>query len=252
MAPQAEQIKIPDSMRLERRHSLSGLLRFQVCGKFGHVATCHRGLSAAQPSERPNAKHVSESWVVREAVAEDEPCLVSMALKGYAHSREVKDAGLDSASLDGHPDEIRYWKIYQPIVTALVRGGSVKVACPHGRETYDDSPAVIAGFAVTTPGLVHWVGIKRSIMKIEGAGTELARDLLGDALEREMRVTFDLMDMRKIGLQPALWKRDRAWLSGLRSLSMRTLDRDNAFTSVGAYLLDARREEWRQNSERAA
>lgn len=184
---------------------------------------------------------------------EDEGCLASMWLKSYAHSREVKDTGLEAAALDGHTDEIRFWKIYQPIVTALLRGGSVKVACDPGRATYEDHPAVIAGWACTTPGYVHWVGVKRNIMKVPGAGEDLVHDLLGPLLDTPgIRMSFESMDLRKLAMIPDHWKRDRSWLTGLRAMSTRLLDRDDAYRSVGAYLLDHRREEWRQNSERAA
>lgn len=191
-------------------------------------------------------------WTIRDAVAEDEACLVSMWLKSYAHSRDVRESGLESASVDGHPHEIRFWKIHQPIVTSLIRGGTVKVACDPERADYTRGPAVIAGWACITPEHVHWVGVKRSVMKIEGGAAELVTELLGAALEAPLRMTFDLMDLRRIGMHPEAWKRDRGWLAGLRSLSTRLLDKDATYTTVGQYLLDTRREEWRQNSERAA
>lgn len=193
-------------------------------------------------------------WIIRVAVPEDEPCLVSMWLKSYAHSRDVRESGLDSASVDGHPHEVRYWKIHQPIVTSLVRTGRVRVACPPDRATYERGPAVIAAWSCESDGLVHWVGVKRSVMKIAQGeeARELVGDLLGDGLGAALRTTFDLMDLRAIGLHPEGWKRDRGWLTGLRSLSTRLLDRDATYTSVGQHLLDERRQEWRQESERAA
>lgn len=191
-------------------------------------------------------------WTVRDALPEDEPCLVSMWLKSYAHSRDVRELGFDHAAVDGHPQEIRYWKIHQPIVTSLIRSGTVRVACPPDRATYEQGPAVIAGWACTTPGLVHWVAVKRSVMKVEGAGQDLVRDLLGSQLDGELRTSFDLMDLRRVGLAPTGWRRDRGWLSALRSLSTRVLDRDPVFSSIATHVLDERREGWMLNSERAA
>lgn len=191
-------------------------------------------------------------WTVRPYVAEDEGCVVSMWLKSYAHAREVAETGLARASEDGHPDEIRFWKIHQPIVMGLLGESEVLVACDPERSTYEPgAPAVIWAWACVSGDTVHWVAVKRSAAKA-GLGEDLVRALLGDRLEREQRTTFEMPDLARLRLIPKAWKRDRGWLSALRSLSTRMLDRDRLFGAVGAHVLDQRREEWRLSSERAA
>lgn len=189
-------------------------------------------------------------WIIRDAVPEDEPCLVSMWLKSYAHSRDIREAGLANATIDGHPDEIRYWKIHQPIVTRLIREGFVRVACPPDRATYENGLAVILGWACTTPTLVHWVSVKRTLAAIDGGniGRELVTDLLGDV--GPARMTFDLLDLRKLKAIPEAWRRDHTWLSTLRTISRRRLDADALFLDTAKHLLEAA--PWLSNSERAA
>lgn len=168
-----------------------------------------------------------------------------MWLKSYAHSSDMRELGLEQASVDGHPDEIRHWKIHQPIVTALIRGASIRVACDPERSTYEPgSPAVIWAWACLSGDVVHYVGIKRSASKA-GLAADLVRDLLGERLDGAQRTTFDLVDMARLKLVPPQWRRDRGWLSALRSLSTRVLDRDPLFASVGAHVLDSQRSEWK-------
>lgn len=174
-----------------------------------------------------------------------------MWLKSQMHARDTLESGLANARVDGHPDEIRAWKILQPIVTCLVRQATVIVACDPERSTYEPGlPAVIWGWAVVESGTVHGVGIKRSVVRA-GLGEDLARDLLGARLETEQRTTFELVDLAKLKMIPKEWRRDRGWLSSLRSLSTRVLDGDSMFERVGDFVL-SRREEWRPSSERAA
>lgn len=189
-------------------------------------------------------------WVIRDALPEDEPCLVSMWLKSYAHSRDVREAGFGEANADGSPDEIAYWRVHQPIVTALLAAGLVRVACQPGRAEYTDGrPAVIAGWVCTSPGLVHWIGVKRSVAKLDGGA--VARDMLVELLEGHgsMRATFDLLDAKKLGVLGDL-KRDRTWLGALRVLSARSLERDGLFSGVVERIMASRA--WTPSSERAA
>ncbi len=204
------------------------------------------------PSENPNAHSVSGDWTLRDFEPEDENCIVSTWLKGYSHAREVAETGLESARVDGHPDEIRFWKIHQPIVEALMRSGETRLACDPQRSTHEPgSPAVVWAWACCSGDAVHWVCVKRSVVRA-GLGEDIVRDLLGDRLTREQRTTFELVDLAKLKMIPREWKRDRGWLSALRSLSTRTLDRDALFARVGAHVLDTRREGWRTSTERAA
>lgn len=174
-----------------------------------------------------------------------------MWLKSQMHARDTLESGLSQAHVDGHPDEIRAWKILQPIVTCLVRQAEVIVACDPERSTYEPGlPAVIWGWAVTEAETVHGVGIKRSVVRA-GLGEDLARDLLGERLTTPQRTTFELVDLAKLKLIPKEWRRDRGWLSALRSLSTRVLDGDPMFAAVGGYVL-ANRDGWRPSSERAA
>lgn len=183
---------------------------------------------------------------------EDEDCIVSMWLKGFAHAREVKETGLENAATDGHPDEIRFWKIHQPILMGLLPQSTITVACDPERADYlPGKPAIIWAWSCTSGDTIHWVAVKRNAAKA-GLGEELVHALLGDRLDREQRTTFEMVDMARLRLIPKCWKRDRSWLATLRSLSTRMLDKDRLFASVGAHVLDQRREEWRQNSERAA
>ncbi len=186
---------------------------------------------------------MSGDWVIRDAVAEDEACCASMWLKSYAHSQGVRETGLENAGVDGHSDEIRYWKVHQPIVTSLLRSCTVRVACDPERSEYGPLPAVIWAWACVSDGAVHWVGVKRNVARA-GLGEDLVRDLLGDRLESQQRTTFELVDMRKLGMVPQAWRHDRGWLSALRALSSRMLDHDPLCAAVGAHVLDVRRREW--------
>ena len=214
-----------------------------------------RPREVAFTQREPNAPHVSETrepWIVRDYVPEDEACVVATWLKGYAHAREVADTGLRDAGVDGSPDEIRFWRIHQPIVTALLGSARIRVVCDPQRSTYDDGhPAVIWAWACVDDDSVHWVMVKRSAIKA-GLGEDLVRALLGDRLEREQRTTFELVDVARLRLIPKAWKRDRGWLAALRSLSTRMLDGDRAFAAIGNHVLDVHRRAWRASSERDA
>jgi hypothetical protein len=195
---------------------------------------------------------VSSDWTVRAYEDADENCVVSMWLKGYANAREVQDLGLKHASENGHPDQIRFWRIHQPIVTGLLRRSKVLVACDPARSTYADGlPAVIWAWACVSDDAVHWVAVKHSVVQAK-LGQEIVKALLGDRLEHPQATTFELADMRRAHAVPKSWFRDPGWLSSMRQLSTRMLDRDDLFASVGRHVLDAQRAEWRQKSERAA
>lgn len=195
---------------------------------------------------------MSADWVVRPYEAADENCVVSMWLKSYAHAREVIETGLRHAAEDGHAEEIRFWKIHQPIVMGLLERASLVVACDPSRSTYEGGrPAVIWAWACVSGETVHWVAVKRSAIQA-GLGPDLVRAVLGDRLDKPQSTTFELTDLRRLQMVPKTWLRDRGWLSAMRSLSTRMLDKDSLFASVGRHVLDAKRGEWRQNSERAA
>lgn len=189
----------------------------------------------------------SELWTLRPSEPSDENCLVSMWCKSHAHSREVREI-LPNANIDGSQDEIRHWRVHQPIVEALVHSCDVRVAVDplrvHGTTSL---PAVILGWACMSGEAVHWVAVKRSVVRA-GLGDELVRDMLGDRLDRVQTTTFELVDLAKLKMIPALWTRDREWLSSLRSLSSRTLAGDKLFASVAGHVVDARRAQWQPSS----
>lgn len=167
-----------------------------------------------------------------------------MWLKSFAHAHEVREMGLPNATTPGHQDEIRYWKIHQPIVTSLLHDCRVVVACDSERATYEASrPAVIWAWACFEGDTVHWVGVKRNVAAA-GFAADLMADLLGSRADAEQRTTFELTDLKRLQLVPKAWKRDRGWLAALRSLSTRMLEHDSSFARVGSYVLDVRRREW--------
>lgn len=193
----------------------------------------------------------SAEWTVRDFLPDDENCVVSTWLKSYAHAREVRGGDFPSANIDGHPDEIRFWRVHQPIVEALTRFGQVRVVCDPNRATYDNGPAVVWAWSCTSEDTVHWVCVKRSVVRA-GFGEDIVRDLLGERLERPQQTTFELVDLAKLKMVPEDWFRATHWLSALRDMSARTLEADSVFARVGAHVLDARRASWRSASERAA
>lgn len=205
-----------------------------------------------ESSESTKHDYVSAEWVIRPSLPDDESCLVSTWLKGYAHADEVRDR-FPGASQDGSQDHIRFWRVYQPIVEALLRGAAdVQVICDPARATYEpDSPAVIWAWACTSPDAVHWVCVKRSAAKA-GLAADMVRDLLGDRVTRDQRTTFELVDMTRTVKVPKIWKRDRGWLNAMRTLSSRMLAGDSLTANVGGHVLDLRRREWRPGTERAA
>lgn len=176
-------------------------------------------------------------WVVRQYVPEDEDCVVSTWLKGFARSRAIRSDDLAA-------DEIRYWKVYQPIVVALLARSEVRVLCDPDRvEHKPDAPAVIWAWSATSADDVHWVMVKRSA-GAAGLARDMVRDLLGDRLERHQRATFELVDLEKHKLAPACWTYDNQWLYDLQCVSTRLVDRDALFAVVASHIVDTRRIEW--------
>jgi hypothetical protein len=191
-------------------------------------------------------------WIVRPYEAEDEGCVVSMWLKSFANAREHETTKYPNAAKDGHSDQVRFWRIHQPIVTGILGASTITVACDPARaEHKPGEPAVIWAWACVSEDTVHWVGVKRNAVQA-GIGPDLVRALLGDRLDRPQATTFELVDLYRLKMIPAHWFRDRGFLSSLRSLSTRMLDRDETYARAGAHVLNHRREEWRQSSERAA
>ncbi len=93
---------------------------------------------------------------------------------------------------------------------------------------------------------------ERMMAALDGGeiGRELVRDLIGPLASEPQRMTFDLLDLRKLRVIPEQWRRDNGWLSTLRTISRRRLDADTLFVDTAKHLLEAA--PWLSNSERAA
>jgi hypothetical protein len=192
-------------------------------------------------------------WTIRGAVLEDEDCLVSMWVNQLLAGTDTKGAGRTDARVKGSPSNIEFWEDHQPLVEGLLRSGArVIVACDPERVTHEPgAPAVIHAWAVVDGDVVYGVGIKRESVRA-GFGPELARLVLGDALERSMRTVLDLVDLAKLKMIPLRWRRERGWGSSLRQVSERLLDQDHIFVAVANHILDPERKRWAPNERRAA
>lgn len=147
-------------------------------------------------------------------------------------------------------DEIRFWKIYQPIVTALMALSEIRVLCdPERTDHKPGQPSVVHAWSATSGERVHWVMVKRSMGIF---AEDMVRDLLGDRLTRHQTATFELVDLEKHKLAPQCWTYDKDWLYDLQCLSTRLVDGDDLFATVAAHVLDDQRVEWKPSNERAA
>lgn len=207
-----------------------------------------RARCADPPSEYADARFVSD-WTVRPAVKEDEPCIIPMWVKQLVRGTDARGAGFQNARVRGSDEFAAYYEVYQPIIEGLVRSGvSVVVACDPERATYEPGrPAVIHAWAVLGGDIVYGIGIKRDSARA-GFGGELARLLLGDALDRPMRTVLDIVDIKV----PRLWRRERGWAASLRQISERRLSEDSVFAAVTKHIIDPAREPWVPNEQRAA
>lgn len=195
---------------------------------------------------------VVSDWIIRPAVPEDEDCIASMWLRQLCHGQDARAAGLKDAAQRGSEAQISYWEQHQPIVTALVRGAQVTVACDPERSRYEPgAPAVVWGWSVCDGDIVYGVGIKRRVARA-GLGQDIARALLGDRLERHQRTVMDLVDLSALRMIPQTWGRERGWISSLRQVSQRVLDGDALFRTVAEHVLDPSRERWMPSHRRAA
>lgn len=182
-------------------------------------------------------------WVVRPFEADDEGCVVSMWLKSYARSYDVK-MWLERRRLDPemanrwfrpttHGEDLRqqeyYWRYFQPMVVGLARGCETRVLCDPERVHYEPGkPACILGWACVSPMLVHYVSLKPSTVRAGfDIASEMVADLLADRLDGEMTYTWELYELKKLNLQPRGWKYDGRWMRGMQDLSLfaRTYER---------------------------
>lgn len=189
-------------------------------------------------------------WTVREAVREDEACIIPMWARQLVMGPDAAGAGHRWATRErGSAEYVAYYETHQPVLEGLLRSGArVLVACDPERSEYlPGAPAVIHAWSVVSGDVVYGVGIKRDAARA-GFGAELARLVLGDALDRPMRTVLDIRDVRV----PPHWRRERGWGSVLRQVSERTLSEDAVFLSVARHIIDPERVPWVPSEERAA
>ena len=189
-------------------------------------------------------------WVVRDAVREDESCIVPMWIKQLVKGDEAKGARRKGASPSWSDDEfLTFYAEMHPIVEGVLRSGvTVRVACdPERIHASDGQRAIIHAWAVTDGDILYGVGIDKRF-KSAGFGADLAAAVLGDALTRVMRMRLDVVDVR-----PApIWIRERGWSSSLRALSARRIAQDATYISVAGHILDELRAEWKPREKRVA
>lgn len=188
-------------------------------------------------------------WVVRDAVREDESCIVPMWIKQLVKGDEAKGARGRSASPSWSDDEfLAFYAKMHPIVEGLLRSGiSVRVACdPERVHERDGQRAIIFAWAVTDGDIVYGVGIDKRFKPLFGG--DLVASVLGDAMSRRMRMRLDVVDVKP----PTQWIRERGWSSSLAALSASHLTGDATFASVAAHVFDRARTPWMPRDKRAA
>ena len=157
-----------------------------------------------------------QDWTIRDGVPEDENAIVSTWLKSFAHSKYGVRRG---AHIDRSSEEQDYWKEHRAIVTGLVRGETVRVACdPERAKHKPDAPAIIWAWCCTSgDDLLHYVLVKRSAIKA-GLGPERLHALIGDRLKRRQWITFEQVELStapgRSGVPtPDEWRRaDPLWI----------------------------------------
>lgn len=185
-------------------------------------------------------------WIVRDAVPEDEPAMASMWLRAYANSADAQ-RDFPGANEKASPAEVAYWRTYQPIVTALLRSADVQVLCDPERATYEGGRrAVLWAWSCTMQGRVFWVGVKRAVVSADAdLAKDMVRALIGPQLAATSTAEFHLMDLHRLGMVPAAWKRGDVWRRSMLGLSAAVLGGDVLTAVVGAHVLDPARPVWK-------
>lgn len=189
-------------------------------------------------------------WVIRAGVSDDEACIASMWLRQLCAGQDAKAAGLKFAAYSNSPEKNIYWGEMQPIITALIRSATVRVACdPERVDHASGSRAVIWGWAVVDDRYVYGAGIKKNAGDARsGIAVELASDLLRKEMPRlavgEMRTVMDLGDLGRLEMIRPSWQRERGWSSSLRELSRRVIANDSLYSAVASHVVDPQRIPW--------
>ena len=179
---------------------------------------------------------------MRDGVRDDESCIVPMWIKGLVKGQSARRARRRGASPSWSDDEfLAFYAETHPIVEGLLRScAKVRVACDPDRvHEVDGQRAIIHAWSVTDGEFVYGVGIDKRF-KSAGFASDLARAVLGDALDRPMTARLDLVDITT----PSAWRVDREWLTSLRALSARRLAGDITHASVAAHVIDVGRMPW--------
>ncbi len=182
---------------------------------------------------------MTPEWIKRPYLpAEDEDAVVYLWNASYARGDEGQERGAHvrelaaresagSACVRSNVREL--WAEQAPLVERLVGAPWVttEVVCdPERVRTTADGPAVVWGFAATSGDVVHYLVVKRDVVKA-GFGPDIVRDLLGDRLERPCTFTHELVEMTsgRCGVKlPRSWRWEWSlWLPrrlvGLRSVA---------------------------------
>jgi hypothetical protein len=185
--------------------------------KIGRVAICnsvattrvkvYEDHSAPRGFTQPrtdDAQPVSAEWTKRAYVPEDEDALVYLWCNSYLRSAEGIARGCytpfrradEQRGDEKQRANIRgMWAEQAPLVEQLLRSTTVEVVCdPERAYASDDGPSVVWGFASTSGDVVHYVSVKRNVVKA-GLGPDIVRALLGDRLDRKCFYTHELVEM---------------------------------------------------------
>lgn len=135
----------------------------------------------------------------------DRDFVVSLWLMSYASSRHGRRWG---ANIPHAPERSAWWKAHEPIVLACISRGETTLLC------LGDEPDVILAFACTEgTDVVHYALVKRRFHR-EGFSADMLRALLGDRLERPQRLSHEMVEMGRAGMQvPANWRLDEYLLA---------------------------------------
>ena len=173
-----------------------------------------------------------------------------MWIKQLVKGDEAKGARRKGASPSWSDEEfLAFYAEMHPLVEGILRSGiTVRVACdPERIHASDGQRAIIHAWSVTDGDILYGVGIDKRF-KAAGFSADLAAAVLGDALERPMRMRLDIVDMKP----PSTWIRERGWSASLRALSSRHIANDATYASVVRHVLAPDREPWRPREKRAA
>lgn len=169
----------------------------------------------------------ANEWLKRPYVREDdEDACLYLWVSSYLRSEEGIARGAFVPGGNREASATReaarsMWAEQAPLVEVLLASTDVEVVVdplrPHASA---DGPAVIWGFAATTGDVVHYVCVKRDVVKA-GFGPDIVRDLLGSRLDRPCSFTHQLVEMLPTGRStpppcgvrvPPGWGWDSLWL----------------------------------------